>query len=86
MLSLYASRQPTCMNNFDAKFGPRPVCESTGVLVGQFVIVLITAIMAHPPFLNEPGTTRSSPALLTLFSLMSVLASVALHRSFSTRF
>ena len=73
------------MSNFDAKFGPRPACESAGVLVGQFVLVLLTATLTRPPFLNEPGTTRASPTLMVLFALASAVASVTLHRSFSGR-
>ena len=72
------------MSNFDAKFGPRPVhvADELRILGAQFLVVVVLAYAVGPSFLQAPNTESASVALVTLFALMTVAATVAVHRSF----
>ena len=72
------------MSNFDAKFGPRPVhiMDELRVLGVQFMVVIVIAYAIEPSFLHAPKTSSISIPLAILFSLITVIATVVVHRSF----
>ena len=72
------------MSNFDEKFGPRPVhvMDELRVLAVQFLVVMMISYAIEPSFLHTPRTSSTSVALATLFSLLTVVATIAVHRSF----
>lgn len=72
------------MSNFDAKFGPEPVhvLDEARILGVQFLVVFVLAYAIEPSFLNAPKTTTTSAFLSLVFSALSVVATVVVHRSF----
>ena len=72
------------MSNFDAKFGPAPVhpMDECSTLAVQFVCVFVFACAIHPSFLSAPRTSELSYTLVAIFSLLTIVATVCVQRSF----
>ena len=72
------------MSNFDEKFGPQPVhvSDEMRVLVLQFIAVFIVSMSIQPSFLHRPQTSEVSVALCSMFSILMVIGTIVVHRSF----
>ena len=72
------------MSNFDEKFGPQPVhvSDEMRVLLVQAVVVFLIALAIQPSFLYRPQTSDVSPLLCGMFSIIAVICTIVVHRSF----
>ena len=72
------------MSNFDEKFGPQPVhiTEEIRVLLIQAVVVFLISMSIQPSFLYRPRTSEVSPLLCFMFSVVTVVSTIVVHRSF----
>lgn len=72
------------MSNFDEKFGPQPVhiTEEIRVLFIQAVVVFLISMSIQPSFLYRPRTSDVSPLLCFMFSVVTVVSTIVVHRSF----
>lgn len=74
----------TRSSNFDEKFGPTPVhlFDEMHVLLVQALVVFLISVSIQPSFLQRPNTDDVSLVLSFLFSMLVVVATVVVHRSF----
>ena len=75
-------------DSFDKKFGPPPAslvgrdAHDARALAMQFVVVFLIAYVVRPSVVHVPSTNTPSLPLCTIVGMLSVLATLAVHRSF----
>lgn len=71
------------MANFDAKFGHAPLQtrDATQLLLAQFIVVFLCALLLQPPLVKHPDGAVAVP-LCALAAGVSVACTVCAHRTF----